>query len=62
LDEVADLLLRRGLSANPEAIEASSRGWAAGIVFEALRDSRRDPSQPASEDPFFEYLGSGTSC
>lgn len=58
VDEIAELLLRRGLSANPEEIEASSRGWAAGIVFEALRESQPDPSRLASEDPFFEYLGS----
>jgi len=58
VDEIAELLVHRGLSANAEAIEASSGGWAAGIVFEALRGSQRGPSTPPSEDPFFEYFGS----
>lgn len=58
IDEIAELLVGRGLSANAETIEASSGGWAAGIVFEALRGSQRGPPSSPSEDPFFEYFGS----
>jgi ATP/maltotriose-dependent transcriptional regulator MalT len=55
-DEVAALLEARGLAGDPEEVAASSGGWAAGIVFDAIRGG---PAQAAGgEDPFFAYLGS----
>jgi DNA-binding SARP family transcriptional activator/tetratricopeptide (TPR) repeat protein len=56
--EIADLLAARGLEASPEEVEAASGGWAAGIVFEALRDEPANGVSPQPEDPFFAYLGS----
>jgi len=58
-DEVAELLAARGVPGDPQAVTAISRGWAAGIVFDALR-GRAGPEtagDPAT-DPFFQYLGS----
>ena len=56
-DEVAALLDARGLPGRPDEIAASSGGWAAGIVFDAIRGG---PAQAAggADDPFFAYLGS----
>lgn len=56
VDEIAALLEARGLSGSAEQIEATSGGWAAGIVFDALRGG--PAAGPPSEDPFFAYLGS----
>ena len=55
-DEIADLLAARGVAAAPDEVAASSGGWAAGIVFEALRP-RPSAGEPLAEDPFFAYLG-----
>jgi DNA-binding SARP family transcriptional activator len=55
--EIRDLLAARGLSAVPEEIRASSGGWAAGVMFEAVRGGRSEPSLASPEDPFFSYLG-----
>ena len=56
-DEVAALLDARGLAGRPDDIAASSGGWAAGIVFDAIRGG---PAQAGggADDPFFAYLGS----
>lgn len=56
--EVSDLLAAHGLPGVAEEIQASSAGWAAGIVFEAMRAERPDSAVAAPEDPFFAYLGS----
>lgn len=53
--EVEELLAARGVAATPEAVAASG-GWAAGIVFDALRGSG-PPSGISADDPFFAYLG-----
>lgn len=52
-----DLLDARGLPGSADEIAAASGGWAAGIVFDALRGG---PAQAAggADDPFFAYLGS----
>lgn len=57
-DEITALLAARGLSASATDIEASSGGWAAGIVFDALRGARPAGTAMPPEDPFFAYLGS----
>ena len=54
--EVEELLAARGVEASPEVVSASG-GWAAGIVFDALRGPRPAPGGAAPEDPFFAYLG-----
>lgn len=56
-DEVAALLDARGLAQPPAGIAASG-GWAAGIVFDALRGGPAAEAGPAADDPFFAYLGS----
>ena len=56
-EEVAELLARRGVSAVAEEVATASGGWAAGIVFEALRGPRSLPGDTLPEDPFFAYLG-----
>ncbi len=53
--EVEELLTARGVVATPEVVSASG-GWAAGIVFDALRGSG-PPSGTPVDDPFFAYLG-----
>ena len=53
-DEVGALLDAHDVAAEPSQVARSSGGWAAGIVFDALRGGR--PASPA-DDPFFEYLG-----
>ncbi|WP_217914529.1 AAA family ATPase [Miltoncostaea marina] len=57
-DEIAALLAARGLPGDAERIAAGSGGWAAGIVFDALRGGRAPAAGPPPEDPFFSYLGS----
>jgi|GEM_PF-1432713 len=55
--EIDALLEARGLPGRGADLEASSGGWAAGIVFEALREGA--PAVDAGGgDPFFAYLGS----
>lgn len=56
-DEIAALLDARALGGRAAEVAASSGGWAAGIVFEALRGGA-GAGDPAAEDPFFSYLGS----
>ncbi|MGE0027101.1 MAG: BTAD domain-containing putative transcriptional regulator [Thermoleophilia bacterium] len=56
-DEVAALLDARGLPGSAEEIAAASGGWAAGIVFDALRGGPAEAAGGA-DDPFFAYLGS----
>lgn len=58
-DEVAALLSARGAGGDPRAVAEASRGWAAGIVFDALR-GRDGPAGAGdhADDAFFEYLGS----
>ena len=58
-DEVAELLGAHGVPGDPQAVTAASRGWAAGIVFDALR-GRAGPTATdgTGADPFFRYLGS----
>jgi len=58
VDEIADLLATRGVVAEPGEVAASSGGWAAGIVFEAIRGPRTGPGGPPPDDPFFAYMGS----
>ncbi|MGD9571834.1 MAG: BTAD domain-containing putative transcriptional regulator [Thermoleophilia bacterium] len=57
-DEIAALLEARGLGGRADDVAARSGGWAAGLVFEALREEPRDAAAPPAEDPFFAYLGS----
>ncbi|MGE0248168.1 MAG: BTAD domain-containing putative transcriptional regulator [Thermoleophilia bacterium] len=59
VDEVEALLRAHGLDVDARAVAESSGGWAAGIVFDALRGSPSTAAQalPAGEDPFFAYLG-----
>ncbi len=56
-DEIAALLDARGLGGRAGEVAASSGGWAAGIVFEALRGGP-GAAGAGAEDPFFAYLGS----
>lgn len=58
VDEIADLLAARGVPAEPGEVAESSGGWAAGIVFEAIRGPRAGPGGPPPDDPFFAYMGS----
>ncbi|HTI32314.1 MAG TPA: hypothetical protein VL422_01480, partial [Miltoncostaea sp.] len=55
-DEVGEALAARGVEPTPEAVAAAG-GWAAGIVFDALRGSRPPAAGDALDDPFFAYLG-----
>ncbi len=55
-DEVGALLEAHDVDAEPEAVADASGGWAAGIVFDAVRGRRAAPGT-AADDPFFEYLG-----
>lgn len=54
--EVKELLATRGVDASAEVVSASG-GWAAGIVFDALREPRASTGVAPSDDPFFAYLG-----
>ena len=54
--EVEELLTARGVEATPEVVSASG-GWAAGIVFDALRGEGRPAGSGPADDPFFAYLG-----
>ncbi len=55
-DEVGALLAAHGVERPAEEVVAEAGGWAAGIVFDALRGVRGGDHPPA-EDPFFDYLG-----
>ncbi len=57
-DEITALLAARGLSARASDIATSSGGWAAGIVFDAMRGGPAEGAATGAEDPFFAYLGS----
>lgn len=57
-DEVAELLEARGLAASPDEVASASGGWAAGIVFDAIRGGPPEGGGPVVDDPFFAYLGS----
>ncbi|MGE4031700.1 MAG: hypothetical protein AB7I08_15875, partial [Thermoleophilia bacterium] len=54
-DEVGELLEARGVEASAAEVAATSGGWAAGIVFDALHGGRDAAS--GADDPFFDYLG-----
>ena len=56
LDETEALLEARAVGGDPRAVLLATGGWAAGIVFEALRRPGGPSSLPA-EDPLFSYLG-----
>jgi DNA-binding SARP family transcriptional activator len=55
-DEVGELLAAQGVEPSPELVSACG-GWAAGIVFGALRASRPPSGPLVADDPFFAYLG-----
>jgi ATP/maltotriose-dependent transcriptional regulator MalT len=57
LDETQALLEAREVSADARAVHGATGGWAAGIVFEALRRQGSRPAFPATEGPLFTYLG-----
>jgi ATP/maltotriose-dependent transcriptional regulator MalT len=54
-EEVGALLEAHDVDAEPAEVADASGGWAAGIVFDAVRGRRA--AQGAADDPFFEYLG-----
>jgi len=55
-DEVGALLEAHDVDAEPAEVADASGGWAAGIVFDAVRGRRATPAA-AADDPFFAYLG-----
>lgn len=55
--EVEQLLTARGVDASAEEVVSASGGWAAGIVFGALREPRTASDDASLDDPFFAYLG-----
>ena len=55
-EEVGALLEAHDVDAEPAEVADASGGWAAGIVFDAVRGRRAAPGT-AADDPFFEYLG-----
>jgi DNA-binding SARP family transcriptional activator len=57
VDEVRELLDARGVEASAEEVSAATGGWAAGIVFDAVRGGGGPPPGGPGEDPFFAYLG-----
>jgi len=57
LDETEALLEARSVGADPREVHVATGGWAAGIVFEALRGPGGVPALPSEEDPLFSYLG-----
>jgi len=57
LEETRELLEKRGMPGDPEGVRDATGGWAAGIVFEALRCPAGPTLLPPSEDPLFAYLG-----
>jgi ATP/maltotriose-dependent transcriptional regulator MalT len=56
LDETGALLRAHAASGDPEDVLRATGGWAAGIVFEALRRPGSS-GLPPDEDPLFAYLG-----
>lgn len=57
LDETHALLEARQAPGDAEAVWRATGGWAAGIVFEALRRPEGASGLPPAEDPLFSYLG-----
>jgi ATP/maltotriose-dependent transcriptional regulator MalT/DNA-binding SARP family transcriptional activator len=56
LEETGALLAAREMSADPASVQEATGGWAAGIVFEALRGPGARRVLPPGEDPLFAYL------
>ncbi len=57
LDETHALLEARQAPGDAEDVWRATGGWAAGIVFEALRRPEGAPGLPPAEDPLYAYLG-----
>lgn len=57
-DETSALLRARGSPAEAGAMHRATGGWAAGLVFDALRASPRGAALPPGEDALYAYLGS----
>ena len=57
LEETGALLAARELSADPAVVQEATGGWAAGVVFEALRGPGAGAVLPPGEDPLYAYLG-----
>ena len=57
LDETQALLEAREVDVDPRAVHGATGGWAAGIVFEALRRPASPSAFPTTEGPLFSYLG-----
>ena len=57
VDETEALLLARDVDVDPRAVHGATGGWAAGIVFEALRRPGSPSAFPTAEGPLFSYLG-----
>jgi ATP/maltotriose-dependent transcriptional regulator MalT/DNA-binding SARP family transcriptional activator len=57
LDETQALLQAREVAVDPRAVHGATGGWAAGIVFEALRGPGRASAFRTTEGPLFSYLG-----
>lgn len=57
-DEASALLSARGSPADAGEIHRATGGWAAGLVFDALRESPRKAALPPGEDALYAYLGS----
>jgi LuxR family maltose regulon positive regulatory protein len=56
LEETGALLAARERTADPASVQEATGGWAAGIVFEALRGAGGRRVLPPGEDPLFAYL------
>jgi ATP/maltotriose-dependent transcriptional regulator MalT/DNA-binding SARP family transcriptional activator len=56
LDETRELLAAREMTADAASVQEATGGWAAGIVFEALRGPGSRGLLPPGEDPLFVYL------
>jgi ATP/maltotriose-dependent transcriptional regulator MalT/DNA-binding SARP family transcriptional activator len=57
LDETQALLEAREVDVDPRPVHVATGGWAAGIVFEALRRPGSPSAFPTTEGPLFSYLG-----
>ena len=57
LDETQALLAAREVDVDPRPVHGATGGWAAGIVFEALRRPGSPSAFPTTEGPLFSYLG-----
>ncbi len=56
-DEIRAVLDLHDAASRLDEIAERSGGWAAGIVFDALRDPDEGAARGPRDDPFFEYLG-----